>query len=62
MSTAEEFRRRADLCERRAATGGLTYSAKGRILRLAARWHEMADDAERVAAVIDGSDKGTSGD
>jgi hypothetical protein len=35
MSTAEEFRRRAELCERRAATGGLTYSAKGRILRLA---------------------------
>jgi hypothetical protein len=39
----------------RASGRGLSHSAKARILRLAARWNAMADDAEHIAAVIGGA-------
>jgi hypothetical protein len=50
--SADEFRKRAAYCETQATARGLSHSAKARILRLAARWNAMADDAEYVAAAI----------
>jgi hypothetical protein len=52
MSAAEEFRKRAEYCAKQANENGRSQPVRATLLQMAAKWHELADDAERVKELM----------
>jgi hypothetical protein len=52
MYDAAEFRKRAEHCVRQANAPGRLQTEKATLLRMAGKWLALADDAERVRALI----------
>ena len=52
MYDAVEFRQRAQHCIRQANEPGLARSQQTVLRRMAAKWHELAEDADRINALL----------
>jgi hypothetical protein len=61
MYDAAEFRKRAQHCVEQANEPGRLKSEKTLLLRMAAKWVELAEDADRVNALIGDTLKTSSG-
>jgi hypothetical protein len=52
MYDAEVYRKRAQHCVEKANQPSLSHSEQIILLRMAAKWNELADDAARVQALL----------